>query len=187
MNKTIIYILFPAFVLLFSIQGNAQISISAEQESTFHYTYKNKELADEDPMYNLIPVDINLCISADGLYYIRLGNDYIARGGLIKGIKINNNKIIDKFFLADNKDGAINALKQLVNSITKIGKDAYLVIKDFKGKEFYFTNIKSKNQSYIIDPSLPLQNELGKEFDGFGFYVDINFINGAIENSDNWK
>lgn len=186
-----IYILL-AFVIWGSLISNAQVTVSEPVNETSRIAYKN-EIEYIDPIYGAEDseregVDLNLCVSYNGYYYLRSRSKYLYQSLIkITSPRLSSNKVVSKFYLSDNKEGAINSLKTIIESITKLHEGQYIEIKDCFGSPFLFSAFKYRKVSEVIDFSIPLINGKGKDFDAFGFKWDIKYLEDAVKDSNKWK
>ena len=167
---------------------NAQITFIKPSSEGFHYVYKNKKLHNDDEIYSTTPSEINLCITYDGYYYIRLKEPYLVSSIFkIKDASKANNALICKIYLSNNKEGAIKAINDLIRTLSSLKKKETISCQDFKGNSYVFKCTDEKGDFNVINTNLILINSIGKDYDAFGFEFDLNFLKDAVRDSSEWK
>lgn len=161
----------------------AQITISDNRQNECHYVYKNKNIMNDDDIYETHSAAMDLCVNQDGAFYLRFSSVFNNMDKILK-----QKKIISRFFLSNTKEGTLKALNDLSGALQSLQKKQHVTITDFTGKTFVFFSQNGKgNIYYLVDSSIPLRNGQGKDYDGFSFDCDLNFLQEAISNSDKWE
>lgn len=152
------------------MQINAQISISQKEKHTERALYSTS-------LFGVVQ-DPSLCINDSDEYYLLYQLPFDR-----STVKVTAHT---KFYLSDTKEGAIQAIKDLISATENLKKHETIDVKDFHGKPFILGYLWTGHTYKITDESISLSNTFGKEYRGASFASKLSIMKKMVKESDKW-
>lgn len=178
-------VFFMAMILINPVLGFSQIKIEDKKTEDSHLVWSTHGFQNEegDDIYqnNNIKVEkddnrslhlgnaTKLWQDNDHVYYLKFTRPMNKRSN-----KSNFNNTI--FYLSDTKDGAVLAIKDLINAIKTVTQDQALAIKDFKGNSFEL-RFRSAGKRYILYNSTIGVTYVGR----------VKPLQDMVDNAKDWR